>query len=264
MTTTYETVLVHREGPVARLTINRPDKLNAINGQVVDDLSAALAALVADGGVRAVELTGAGDKAFVAGADIAAMAEMGPAEAEAFARKGHALGAQMAAAPFPIVAVVNGFALGGGTELALACDLIVASDRAKFGQPEVGLGVIPGFGGTVRLGRRVGLGKARELILTGQIIDAAEAHRIGLADRVVPHAELAAQAAALSATLAAQAPRAVALAKQVLYAGEGVPEAVAASLEVQAFALCFSTEDQKTGMRTFVASPRNPRVFQGR
>jgi len=264
MTTTYDTVLVTREGPVARLTINRPDKLNAINGQVVDDLSAALTALVADGGVRVVEVTGAGDRAFVAGADIAAMAEMGPAEAEHFAQKGHALAAQMAAAPFPIVAVVNGFALGGGAELALACDLIIASDRAKFGQPEVGLGVIPGFGGTVRLGRRVGVGKARELIFTGAIVDATEALRIGLIDQVHPAAELAAKAAALSATIAAQAPRAVALAKRVLYAGEGVPEGVASALEVQAFALCFGTDDQKTGMRTFVASPKAPRVFTGR
>ncbi len=264
MTTTYETVLVTREGPVARVTINRPDKLNAINGQVVDDLSAALAALEAEGGVRVVEVTGAGDRAFVAGADIAAMVEMGPAEAEAFSQRGHRLTAQMAAAPFPIVAVVQGFCLGGGMELALACDLIVAGDRAKFGQPEVGLGVIPGFGGTVRLGRRVGLGKAREMILGGGVIDAAEALRIGLADQVHPQAELAARASALSAQMAAHAPRAVALAKRVLYAGEGVPEAVASALEVQAFALCFGTEDQKTGMRTFVSSPKAPRVFQGR
>jgi enoyl-CoA hydratase len=263
MTTTYETILVAVEGPVAVLTVNRPDKLNALNGQVIDDLSAAVAAL-ASAGVRAAVLTGAGDKAFVAGADIGAMATMRPEQAAAFARKGHALGEAMAAAPFPIIAAVNGFALGGGTELALACDLIYASEKAKFGQPEVGLGVIPGFGGTQRLARRVGVGKARELVLLGHTIDAAEALAIGLADRVFAPDALLAEARAAAEKIAKNAPLAVAHAKRALHVGENLPLAIAKELEIHAFGLCFATEDQKSGMKTFLENPRAPRTFVGR
>ncbi len=260
----YETLKVDLEGYVARVTISRPEKLNALNGTVIDELARCFAELERAGVARVAELTGAGDRAFVAGADIAAMAELDPSGAERFARKGHALGEQMAGLPFPVIAMVNGFALGGGTELALACDLIVASDKAKFGQPEVALGVIPGFGATLRLARRVGVGKARELIFAGHVIDAAEALAIGLADRVVPHAELAAKTRALSEQIARNAPRAVAHAKRVMHAAENVPMGVAKELEVQGFALCFATEDQKSGMRAFVADPRAPRAFVGR
>lgn len=263
MTTTYETILVAVEGHVATLTVNRPDKLNAINAQVLEELTAAVNSL-AGAGVRAAVLTGAGDKAFVAGADISAMAAMGSEQAAAFARKGHALGDAMAWAPFPILAAVNGFALGGGTELALACDLIYASERAKFGQPEVGLGVIPGFGGTQRLARRVGVGKARELIYVGQTIDAAEALAIGLADRVFAPDALLAETRAAAEKIAKNAPLAVAHAKRALHAGENVPLAVAKELEIQAFALCFATEDQKSGMKAFLENPRAPRTFVGR
>jgi enoyl-CoA hydratase len=259
----YETILVAVEGPVATVTIHRPDKLNALNEKVLDELTAVVRAFPAEG-VRAMVLTGAGDKAFVAGADIGAMAAMGPEEAAAFARKGHALGDALTAAPFPVIAAVNGFALGGGTELALACDLIHASEKAKFGQPEVGLGVIPGFGGTQRLARRVGVGKARELVLLGHTIDAMEALAIGLVDRVVSPDALLSEARATAEKIAKHAPLAVAHAKRVLHGGENLPLAVAKELEIQAFALCFATEDQKSGMKTFLENPRAPRTFVGR
>lgn len=261
---TYETISVERDGAVAWVTIQRPEKLNAINAQVVDELSAAFAALAREGGVRAAVLTGSGDRAFVAGADIAQMASLDAEAAARFARRGHDLGAQMAALPFPVIAAVNGFALGGGTEIALACDLIVASDRARFGQPEVGLGVIPGFGGTQRLARRVGVGKARELVLVGSLIDANEAQAIGLADRVVPHDKLRDEVKAMAEQIARNAPLAVAHAKRVLHVGESVPLEVARELEIQAFALCFATEDQKQGMKTFLENPKAPRTFNGK
>lgn len=260
---TYETILVAVEGAVATLTVNRPDKLNAINARVLDELTAAVRSLGAQG-VRAAVLTGAGEKAFVAGADIGAMAPMNPEEATAFARKGHALGDAMVEAPFPILAAVNGFALGGGTELALACDLIYASERAKFGQPEVGLGVIPGFGGTQRLARRVGVGKARELVLIGHTIDAAEALAIGLADRVFAPDALLAETRAAAEKIARNAPLAVAHARRALHVGENLPLAVAKELEIQAFGLCFATDDQKSGMKSFLENPRAPRTFTGR
>lgn len=259
-----EVILVAVEGHVATVTVNRPDKLNALNEQVIEGLTAAVHALSARGDVRAMVLTGAGDRAFVAGADIPAMAELDPTRAAAFARKGWALGDALETAAFPVIAAVNGFALGGGAELALACDLIVASDKARFGWPEVTLGVIPGFGGTQRLARRVGVGKAREYVFTASVLDAAEALSMRLADHVVPHAELAAEAKKLAERIAKNAPVAVARAKQVLHAGENLPLGVARELEIQGFALCFATEDQKSGMRAFVENPKAPRTFQGK
>lgn len=261
--TEFKTLLCAEANGVGIVTIQRPEKLNAINAEVIAELSDAFRVLAAQG-VRAAVLCGAGDKAFVAGADIAEMAEMTPAEAEAFARRGHALGEQLAALSFPVIACVNGFALGGGCELALACDLIYASEKAKLGLPEVTLGVIPGFGGTQRLARRVGVGKAREMVFTAAVIDAAEALRIGLVDGVFPHDKLASEALAVAERVAKNAPRAVGYAKRAMHAGENVPLAVAKELEVQAFGLCFATEDQKTGMRTFVTNPKAPRTFSGK
>jgi enoyl-CoA hydratase len=262
--TPWETILVARDGAIATVTVNRPEKLNALNAKVLDELTAAFVGLASEGGVRAAIVTGAGDKAFVAGADIAAMSVMSPEEAAAFSRKGYALGDAIAAAPFAVLAAVNGFALGGGCELALACDLIYASDRARFGQPEVGLGVIPGFGGTQRLARRVGVGKARELVLVGTPIDATEAASIGLVERVFAHDTLLTDVRAIAGKIAAHAPLAIAHARRVLHAGENVPLAVARELEVQAFALCFATEDLRSGMKTFVTNPKAPRIFVGR
>src|SRR5688572_29564933 len=188
-----ELVEVETEGMVALLRINRPEKLNALNETVLLTLASRVLELCAESSdrrVRCAIVTGAGDKAFVAGADIAELATLDPNGAKALSELGHRLGRAMEEAPFPLIAAVNGFALGGGLELALACDFIYASDKAKFGLPEVGLGLIPGFGGTQRLPRRVGPGPARELLYTGKTIDAAAAKGIGLVNEVFPAGEL--------------------------------------------------------------------------
>jgi enoyl-CoA hydratase len=263
---TYETVVlsfdhaaedggravVARDGAVATLTLNRPDKLNALNEKLLVELRDALAHLAEDRGVTALILTGAGEKAFAAGADIARMADMSAAEARGFAELGHAVGARIEQAHFVVIAAVNGFALGGGCELALACDFIYASDKAKFGQPEVNLGVIPGFGGTQRLARRVGIGRARELCYTGDTVDAAEALRIGLVNAVVPHAELMTRVRAVAAKIAGKGPLAIAQCKRVMLRGEDVPLVTASELEAQAFAALFGTSDQREGMKAFL------------
>ncbi len=244
-------VLVAREGHVALVTVHRPEKLNALDREVLTHLLSAFQELSAAGDVRVAILCGAGEKAFIAGADIAAMRGLGVVEAKSLADLGHQLGQVMEGCPFPILAAVQGFALGGGCELAMACDLIYAGEKAKFGQPEVNLGVIPGFGGTQRLVRRVGAGKARELVLTGDIIDAQEAHRIGLCEAVFPQAELLAKVKAVAAKIASKGPVAVAQAKVVMRRGDaGLPSAN--ELEAQAFAMLFGTADQKEGMAAFV------------
>jgi enoyl-CoA hydratase len=257
----YDTIRVEREGAVATLTLNRPDKLNALNEALLGELLAALAELDRDAGVLFVVLTGAGDKAFAAGADIGAMTEMSPARARAFAELGHAVGARMEGTRFPVLGAVNGFALGGGCELALACDFLYASDKAKFGQPEVNLGVIPGFGGTQRLARRVGIGRARELCYTGDLIGADEALRIGLVNAVVPHAELLSRARATATKVVAKGPLAIAQAKRVLLRGEGMALAAACELEAQAFAGLFGSHDQREGMKAFLE--KRPARFEG-
>ena len=249
-------LLRERDGGTVVLTLNRPDKLNALNEALVLALFAAVLELDADAGVRAVILTGAGEKAFVAGADIEAMAGMTSAQAKAFADLGHSVGERMEQAHFPVIGAINGFALGGGCELALACDFLYASDRAKFGQPEVNLGVIPGFGGTQRLPRRVGLGRARELCFTGDLIDATEALRIGLVNAVVPAGELLARARATAKKIESKGPLAVAQCKRVMLRGQDVPLPVANELEAQAFASLFGSEGQREGMATFLAKRR--------
>jgi enoyl-CoA hydratase len=254
-------LLVERDGAVVTLTLNRPDKLNAIDAELLDALHNALDSLSRDASVRALILTGAGEKAFAAGADIAAMQSLSPDEAKAFSQRGHDVGALMEAAPFPVIGAVNGFALGGGCELALACDFLYASERAKLGQPEVKLGVIPGFGGTQRLARRVGLGHARELCYTGKIIDAAEALRIGLVNAVVPAAELLPKVREVAKSIVAMGPLAIAACKRVLLQGEGMPLREANALETSAFAGLFATADQREGMAAFLAK-RSP-AFRG-
>lgn len=254
--TAFETLLVRDEDGVRVLTINRPKVLNALSPAVIAELAAALAdtaAAARRGQVRALVLTGAGEKSFIAGADIAAMSGMSVDEAREFSRKGHAVADALAALRIPAIAAVNGFALGGGCEVALACDFVYASENAKFGQPEVKLGVIPGFGGTQRLLRRVGLARALELCLTGDTIDAAEALRIGLANRVLPLAELVPAAVAAAKKIAEMGPVAVAEAKRVLHAGADLPLPHANALEVEAFAGLFATADQKEGMAAFLA-----------
>ena len=258
----YETILVEKDGPVAVLTINRPDKLNALNQTVLAELLQALSEVACDDAVGAIVLTGAGAKSFVAGADIGAMSRMTTPQAQAFADLGHGLGDALANCPKPVVAAVNGFALGGGTELAVACDAIYAADNAKFGQPEVKLGVIPGFGGTQRLARLVGLQKAKELVFTGDTIDAQEALRIGLVCAVFPAAELLGKAKDLGRRMAAAGPLAVAQAKRAMNHGYDLSLPAALELEKQAFAMLFGTDDQKEGMAAFLEK-RKP-AFQGK
>ncbi len=259
--TAYETVLVQqRESNVAVLTVNRPDKLNALNAQVIADLGNAVAELEA-GSVRAAILTGAG-RAFVAGADIAQMATMTPAQAKAFSYAGHELGARIENARFPLIAAVNGFALGGGCELALCCDFIYASTKAKFGQPEVKLGLMPGFGGTTRLPRRVGPGRARELVYSGEMIRADEAERIGLVNRVLEPDELMPAALKTAELIATRAPLAVRESKRVVLRGLESDLVTANELEAQAFATLFGSEDQREGTSAFI-DQRDP-TFTGK
>jgi enoyl-CoA hydratase len=256
------TLLIDRDDAVVTLTLNRPDKLNALNEELLRELVASLATLTDDRTVRAAILTGAGDKAFAAGADIAAMVEMAPPQAKRFSDLGHRLGALLEQAPFPVIAAVNGFALGGGCELALCCDFIYASEQARIGQPEVGLGVIPGFGGSQRLARIVGVAHARELCMTGDILGAEAAMRIGLVNAVVPHAELLPKVRVVAAKIAAKAPLAIASVKRAILRGADAPLATANELEATAFAALFGGDDQREGMRAFLER-RTPK-FVGR
>ena len=256
-------VLVEKDAGVVTLTLNRPDKLNALNAELLKELGMALHGLVADPEVRCVILTGAGDKAFAAGADIAAMSEMTPVQAKQFADMGHRVGNSIESlTTMPVIAAVNGFALGGGCELVLACDFIYASDKAKLGQPEVNLGVIPGFGGTQRLARRVGAARARELCMTGDMLNAEEALRVGLVNAVVPHAELMPRVRETAKKIASKGPLAIAAVKRVVARGADVPLQTANELEATAFAALFGTHDQREGMRAFVE--KRPAKFEGR
>lgn len=257
-----ELVLRERDAGIVLLTLNRPEKLNALNLALIRALSDTLAELDTDPTVHVVILTGAGDKAFVAGADIEAMSTMTPAAAKAFADLGHATGERMERAHFPVIGAINGFALGGGCELALACDFIYASERAKFGQPEVNLGVIPGFGGTQRLPRRIGAARARELCFTGDMVSAAEALRIGLVNAVVPGPELLPKVREVARKIEQKGPLAIAQCKRVLLRGQDIPLSVANELEAQAFATLFGSEDQREGMAAFLE--KRPASFTGR
>jgi enoyl-CoA hydratase len=257
-----ENLLVAHEGPVATVTINRPQALNALNSRTVTELLELSTELEMDPGVRVIILTGAGEKAFVAGADIGEMAEMRPREARHFAELGGALMTAIEASDKPWIAAINGFALGGGCELALACDFIYAARGARLGQPEVGLGVIPGFGGTQRLMRRVGIAKAKEIIFTGDMWDADEALRIGLVDAVVERPELLARAKQTADKIATKGPLAIAEAKRVMHNGQSLALPDACAMEAHAFASLFDTADQKEGMKAFVQ--KRPAVFEGK
>ncbi len=254
-------VEITQDGLVSTLTLNRPDKLNALSTEVLNDLRSAITTIGAKEELRAAIITGAG-KAFAAGADIAAMTEMNEWEGRDFGALGHSVFASIEKLRFPVIAAVNGFALGGGCELALACDFIYASSKAKFGQPEVGLGVIPGFGGTQRLPRRIGSAMARELIYTGRMISADEALRIGLANAVFAPEELLDSAQKVAAHIASQGPIAVATAKRLIARGIEKPLLDANALEQDAFAACFGTEDQAEGMTAFLE--KRDAVFKGR
>ncbi len=256
-----ENIIWRVEDGIGVATVNRPKALNALDTKTVGELWQLLDEVAADRAVRALILTGAGDKAFVAGADIAEMAGLSPLEARRFAERGERTLARLEGLPVPTIAAVNGFALGGGCELAMACDLVYASDKARFGQPEVNLGLIPAFGGTQRLARRVGPGRALEIILTGDAIDAAKAKEIGLALEVLPPEKLLPHALQVARKIASRAPAAVALAKRTLHAGLAVDTATAGELERQAFGLLFGTEDTKEGLRAFVE--KRPPVYKG-
>ena len=257
-----ELVLRERREGVALLTLNRPEQLNALSRAMLEALAARVAELAAEPELRAVVLTGAG-RAFAAGADIAEMQRMTPLEAEGLSRLGHASLAALEALPVPVIAAVNGFALGGGLELALACDFIYAARKAKLGQPEVNLSLIPGFGGTSRLPRRVGPGWARELVLTGEPIASELAERIGLVNRVFDdETSLLEAALAAGQTIAKKGPLAVARAKRVLLEGQDADVRLAHALEQQAFAASFASQDRDEGLAAFVE--KRPPRFRGR
>ncbi len=257
----YETLLVERAEGIATVTVNRPDKLNALNSTVVRELAAVFAELCATD-TRAAILTGAGEKAFVAGADIAEMSELSAAEAQAFSEAGHRVGYAIENAPFPVIAAVNGFALGGGCELALACDFIYAADSARFGQPEVNLGLMPGFGGTQRLPRRVGIARARELVYTGDMIRAEDARAIGLVNQVVPASELMDRVRAVAKKIADKAPLGVRASKRAILRGMDAALGVGNELETAAFGALFASADMREGTRAFL-DKKKP-AFQGR
>ncbi len=247
----YENIKYEVKGNLGYLTINRPKALNALNTEVLSELADALKEIEADDAVKAVIVTGEG-KAFVAGADIAQMSKLNAVEGRAMMQAGHKVMNTIDQMPKPFIAAVNGFALGGGCELAMACDIRIASSKAKFGQPEVGLGIIPGFCGTQRLSRLVGKGMAKYLIYSAEMISAEEAFRIGLVEKVVEPDALMETAEKLANTIASKAPIAVAQAKIAINNGFDMDLKSASQLEVEATTVCFGSEDQKEGMAAFL------------
>ena len=250
-------VLYEVNGSVATITINRPEALNALNSAVLDELNAVIDG-IDTAVVRAVVLTGAGEKSFVAGADIGEMSTLTKAEGEAFGKKGNDVFRKLETLPVPVIAAVNGFALGGGCELSMSCDIRICSDNAMFGQPEVGLGITPGFGGTQRLARTVGVGMAKQLIYTARNIKADEALRIGLVNAVYPQAELMDEALKMAATIAGNAPIAVRNCKKAINDGLQVDIDAALVIEEKLFGDCFESYDQKEGMANFLRKKDDP------
>lgn len=246
---------------IATITVSRPDKLNALNDATLEALGGAIDRARGSSDVGGVILTGAG-RAFVAGADISQFPTMTVHDARAFALRGQDVFRRFETSPKPVIAAINGFALGGGCELALACHVRIASESAKLGQPEVKLGIIPGYGGTQRLARLVGKGRALQLILTGETIDAAEAHRIGLVNAVVPGAELMAAAKRMLGQMLANAPVALALSIETVDRGLDMPLEDAIRLEAENFGRCAATEDMREGARAFLA--KRPPAFTGK
>ncbi len=244
-------VLLEREGRVAILTINRPTKLNALNQEVRDLSLQYLEEIENDDDIGAVVITGVGEKAFIAGADISEFEGRSPFDQREAMRFPRVFDV-MANFPKPVIAMINGFCLGGGCELSMSCDMRIASDRARIGQPEINLGLIPGGGGTQRLPRLVGLGQAMKMILTGDMIGAEEAHRIGLVDEVVPHDELRARTLKLAGKIASKSPLTVRVAKEAMRASERMSVEDGILYERDLFCLCFSTEDKKEGVEAFL------------
>jgi enoyl-CoA hydratase len=258
----YQNLLYALQDAVATVTINRPDKLNALNRATILELEQVVGEIERDDQVRAVILTGAGEKAFVAGADINELAALQPVEAANFAARGQRLFRRLELLPKPVIAAVNGFALGGGLELAMSCTFRVASENARLGQPEIKLGIIPGYGGTQRLPRLVGKGPALALLLTGDPIPAAEAYRIGLVQQVVPQAELLATARQWVARILANGPLAAGLLLEAVHLGVEMPLEEALAFEAAQFGLSCSTQDMREGTRAFLE--KRPAQFRGR
>jgi len=256
----YERLTLSVDDRIATLTVNRPDKLNALDNATIGELGAAIDEVRGRDEIGGVILTGAG-RAFVAGADISELEAHGAISARALAQRGQEIFRRFETSPKPIIAAVNGFALGGGCELAMACHIRLAGEHAKFGQPEVKLGLIPGYGGTQRLTRLVGKGRALQLLLTGEMIDAAEAFRIGLVNRVLPAGELLGAATAMLRQILANGPLAVAECIEVVNRGFDITLEEALALEATAFGLLASTEDKREGTRAFVE--KRPAVFTG-
>ena len=258
---TFENLLIEREGAVAVLTVNRPKVLNALNTQTLDELRRAILELKHDESVRAVILTGAGEKSFVAGADINELAVQSPTGGREHAIRGQHVFDLIEQMGKPVIAAINGYALGGGCELAMACTIRIAADTAKLGQPEINLGIIPGYAGTQRLARIVGKGRALELLLSGDQITAQEAHRLGLVNRLVPAADLMMEARKLAATLASKAPIATRYILDAVNKGLEMPFAQAQTFEATLFGLVASTEDMREGTAAFLEK-RKP-AFKG-
>lgn len=259
---TYRNLLFEKEGSIGLLTINRPQVLNALNREAMTEISQVVGKIATDPEVAVLIITGAGEKSFVAGADISEMRTLSALEGRAWSKFSQATFNAIENLPQPVIAAVNGYALGGGCELAMSCDIRIASEKAKFGQPEVQLGVVAAFAGTQRLPRLVGKGRAKELLFTGDQIDAAEACRIGLVNKVVPAGELLTAAKALAAKIISRGPVAVQLCKAAVNEGLDMDLESAQAYEAEVFGLCFATADQKEGMNAFVE--KRPAKFTGK
>ena len=256
----YEHIKISQTGSVTTFTISAPKSLNALNSTILRELDEALSHIAPD--VRVLIITGDGEKSFVAGADISEMAGLDEPQGYAFGKRGADVFRRIETLPIPVIAAINGFALGGGCELAMACDIRICSNNAKFGQPEVGLGIIPGFSGTYRLAKLVGMGMAKQLIYTGRAIRADEALRIGLVNAVYEPAELMPAAMQMAESICANAPLAIAYAKECINAEYDLPADEAIAYENHMFGRCFSTQDQKNGMQAFLTKGKPQ--FQGK
>jgi len=259
---TYENILVAEEEGIAVITFNRPKALNALNSNLLKELSQAVDAVAANSGIRVLVLTGAGEKAFVAGADIKELAGLSALQAKLFAKKGQDVINKLCALPIPVIAAVNGYALGGGTEMALACDFIYASENASMGLPETNLGLIPGFGGTQRLARLIGPNQAKEMIYTGKIIAAAQARELGLVNQVFPAEELMDEVMATARAMVSKGRVSLRAAKEAVNNGLDTDLSTGLKIEQDGFALCMVSEDAQEGTRAFIE--KRKAVFKGR
>lgn len=249
---TYNTLLYEKEGGIGIVTINRPDSLNALNGEVYTELYDLFQEIEGDAEVRVVILTGSGEKAFVAGSDIVEMQPQSSTGINGFVAKARKASDRIYTLSKPVIAAINGYALGGGCELTMCCDLRIASEKARFGQPEISVGVIPGAGGTQRLTRLIGMTRAKELLYTGDMIDANTAFTMGLVNKVVPAGSVMTEAKELAGKLLTRSGRILSLLKTSATSGAGMSLSEGLDLEAQCFALCFATEDQKEGMKAFM------------